>query len=62
MPMVAKMRGYSYGAEGVRLHVKPQPTMTWGMWGNALMGLRMFGEAWEFVVLEFDVYVQYGRR
>ena len=33
----------------------PQPAMTWGMWGNTLSALRLFGQEWGFSVLEFEI-------
>ncbi len=54
--MPPRSRGYEYGAGRVRLGLSPQPLMTWGVWGDALMGLRLFGERWEFVTLQFEVW------
>ena len=52
--------GYVYQADLVRLQVQsllePAPAMTWRMWGEALRGLRLFGERWEFVALVFDLW------
>ena len=53
--MPERVPGYIYSAADVFLILKPEPTMTWGMWGNTLRGLRLFGEHWEFVVMNFDV-------
>ncbi|KAL9077365.1 MAG: hypothetical protein Q9161_000210 [Pseudevernia consocians] len=56
VPMLPVFPGYVYGAGDVRLLLRPQKVMTWGMWGDTLTGLRLFGESWEFVGLEFDVW------
>lgn len=55
-PMPHRNPGYLYSAGGVRLLVKPEQGMMWGMWGDALRGLRLFVEKWEFVVLEFAIW------
>ena len=54
--MPAKTSGYIYRTGGVRLLLRPREEMTWAMWGNTLRGLRLFGEIWEFVGLEFEVW------
>lgn len=56
IPMPAKTSGYIYRTGGVRLLLRPREEMTWAMWGNTLRGLRLFGEIWEFVGLEFEVW------
>ena len=53
MPLVS---GYVYGTDGVRLLVQPEGGITWGMWGHVIRGLRHFGEIWEFVMLEFEIW------
>lgn len=53
--MQRRPTGYHYGAGTVRLALGLQAGMTWGIWGDALTGLRLFGEAWEFVALEFEI-------
>lgn len=54
--MAPRPQEYVYGANSVKLLFRPQKAMTWGMWGNTLRGLRLFGEVWEFVGLDFDVW------
>lgn len=59
--MAPKSSGYVYGRnEVVRLLVIPEGAVTWGTWGYALRGLRMFEEDWEFVGFEFEVWDQEG--
>ena len=65
MPMTRQFPGYVYQADHVRLQVQsllePTPAMTWGMWGDALRGLRLFGQRWEFVVLRFDIWEDFDK-
>lgn len=59
--MVPMYPGYVFGGTGfVLLLVRPEVGITWGMWGDTLRGLRLFGEIWEFVGLEFEVLDQAG--
>lgn len=51
-------QGYFYGTVDVELLLRPKEAMTWGMWGDTLRGLRLFGETWEFVGMWFDVLVR----
>lgn len=64
-PMTRQFPGYVYQADHVRLQVQsllePTPAMTWGMWGDALQGLRLFGERWEFVVVKFDIWEDFDK-
>ena len=53
--MKSRPRGYSYGTSKVRLLLIPQSDMTWGMWGETLKELRVFGQVFEFVELRFDI-------
>ena len=54
--MPAKDQGYDYAAGDVRLLLRPQHAMTWAMWGDTVRGLRRFGQMWEFVGLDFEVW------
>lgn len=56
--MVPQVSGYVYGTDRVKLLVRPEDGITWGMWGNVIRGLRHFGEIWEFVMLEFEIWDQ----
>lgn len=53
--MPPKQPGYQYMGGRVRLMFRPGEGMTWGMWGNVLRGIRLFGEGWQFVGLRFYV-------
>lgn len=58
--MVPRPAGYVYRTDNVMLSLGPRRGMTWGMWGDTVRGLRLFGEVWEFVALDFDVWEKEG--
>ena len=48
-----------YGSVDVRLLLHPGPSMTWGMWEQAIKGITEFVTHYRFLDMDFDV-VQVG--